>query len=147
MSDTENIDTEKIGAAETDRQRTTERNHWTVYRTRFLVRARQLSEPLVFTDVLGREQHGEPGDYLVESCDGFRSIAPRTIFEDIYVPLSASEVSPPLRKAPESATPRGVAAAPRAAAVGCERVLARHAPADRPAPPGTAGRIERNALC
>ena len=47
---------------------------WTVYRTRFLVRARQLTEPLVFTDPLGREQSGRPGDYLVESSDGIRRI-------------------------------------------------------------------------
>jgi hypothetical protein len=35
-------------------------SQWTVYRTRFLVRARQLTEPLVFTDGLGREQSGAP---------------------------------------------------------------------------------------
>src|SRR5450631_486295 len=45
-------------------------SQWTVYRTRFLVRARQLTEPLVFTDALGREQSGLPGDYLVESSGG-----------------------------------------------------------------------------
>jgi len=62
-------------------------HQWTVYRTRFLVRARQLTEPLIFTDVLGREQSGRPGDYLVESSDGIRRITSRAIFEDIYVPL------------------------------------------------------------
>ena len=62
--------------------------NWTVYRTRFLVRARQLTAPLVFTDPLGREHSGQPGDYLVESSDGLRRIiAPRNFFEDIYVPL------------------------------------------------------------
>jgi len=61
---------------------------WTVYRTRFLVRARQLTEPLVFTDALGREQSGRPGDYLVESSDGIRRITTQAIFEDVYVPLS-----------------------------------------------------------
>jgi hypothetical protein len=61
---------------------------WTVYRTRFLVRAHQLTEPLVFTDALGREQSGRPGDYLVESSDGIRRITTQAIFEDIYVPLS-----------------------------------------------------------
>lgn len=63
-------------------------SRWTVYRTRFLVRARQLTEPLVFTDALGREQSGHAGDYLVESPDGIRRITTRTLFEDIYVPLA-----------------------------------------------------------
>jgi len=66
-------------------------NPWTVYRTRFLVRARQLTEPLFFTDALGREHSGLPGDYLVESSPGFRRITPRTIFEDVYVPLAPSQ--------------------------------------------------------
>ena len=61
---------------------------WTVYRTRFLVRARQLTEPLVFTDVLGREQSGQRGDYLVETSEGIRRITSRALFEDIYVPLT-----------------------------------------------------------
>jgi hypothetical protein len=60
---------------------------WTVYRTRFLVRARQLTEPFIFIDTLGREQSGEPGDYLVESSDGVRRVTTKAIFEDIYVPL------------------------------------------------------------
>jgi hypothetical protein len=60
---------------------------WTVYRTRFLVHARQLTEPLVFTDALGREHSGRAGDYLVESSDGLRRITPRHLFEDIYVPV------------------------------------------------------------
>ena len=64
---------------------------WTVYRTRFLVRARQLTEPLLFTDAFGREQSGLPGDYLVESSPGFRRITPRAIFEDVYVPLVPSQ--------------------------------------------------------
>jgi hypothetical protein len=63
-------------------------SQWTVYRTRFLVRARQLTEPLVFTDPLGREQSGRPGDYLVESSDGIKRITTQAIFEDVYVPLS-----------------------------------------------------------
>jgi hypothetical protein len=61
---------------------------WTVYRTRFLVRARQLTEPLVFTDILGREQSGRPGDYLVETSEGIKRITTRALFEDIYVPLA-----------------------------------------------------------
>jgi hypothetical protein len=63
-------------------------SEWKVYRTRFLVRARQLSEPLYFVDALGREHHGNKGDYLVESSDGCRRIAPQEIFEDVYVPLN-----------------------------------------------------------
>jgi hypothetical protein len=63
---------------------------WTVYRTRFLVHARQLTEPLVFTDCLGREHSGQAGDYLVESSDGLRRITPRHLFEDIYVPVQDS---------------------------------------------------------
>jgi len=73
------------------------RSEWTVYRTRFLIRARQLDAPLVFVDVLGREHSGRKGDYLVESPDGSRRIAPREIFEDIYVPMeepSLREVRP-----------------------------------------------------
>jgi hypothetical protein len=70
---------------------------WTVYRTRFLVRARQLTEPLVFTDALGREQSGAPGDYLVESSDGITRIHSRAIFEDIYVPLATVPYSNPCR--------------------------------------------------
>jgi hypothetical protein len=56
---------------------------WTVYRTRFLVRAQQLTEPLVFTDALGREQSGQPGDYLVETSEGIKRITTRALFEDI----------------------------------------------------------------
>ena len=65
-------------------------NTWQVYRTRFLIQARQLTGPLVFVDSLGREHRGKKGDYLVESCDGARSIAPRKIFEDVYVTLGGS---------------------------------------------------------
>ena len=52
-------------------------------------RACQLTEPLAFTDILGREHRGEPGDYLVESSAGCLRITARNIFEDIYVPLRA----------------------------------------------------------
>jgi hypothetical protein len=58
---------------------------WNVYRTRFLVRAKQLTQPLSFKDALGREHRGSPGDYLVQSSEGLFRIAPREIFEDIYV--------------------------------------------------------------
>ncbi len=67
---------------------------WTVYRTRFLVRARQLTQPMVFIDALGREHSGEAGDYLVESAEGCFRITARKIFEDVYVPLTESP--PPL---------------------------------------------------
>ena len=58
---------------------------WKTYRTRFLVKAKQLNSSLTFTDHLGRQHCGRKGDYLVESCDGVLSITPRRIFEDIYV--------------------------------------------------------------
>jgi hypothetical protein len=73
-------------------------SQWIVYRTRFLVRARQLSEPLVFTDALGREQSGRPGDYLVESSDGVSRIITQALFEDIYVPLAQAQLLSPARK-------------------------------------------------
>jgi hypothetical protein len=62
-------------------------SQWNVYRTRFLVQARQLTEPLTFIDAFGRQQSGEPGDYLVES-DGVRRVTSRALFEDIYVTLA-----------------------------------------------------------
>ena len=78
---------------------------WTVYRTRFVVRARQLTEPLFFIDLLGREQSGLPGDYLVENFPGFRFIAPRAIFEDVYVPLAPSPpYSTPLNRTAADST-------------------------------------------
>jgi hypothetical protein len=61
---------------------------WKTYRTRFLVKAKQLSSTLNFVDHLGRQHCGRKGDYLVESSDGVLSIAPRRIFEDIYVSMS-----------------------------------------------------------
>jgi hypothetical protein len=60
---------------------------WKTYRTRFLVKAKQLSSSLSFVDSLGRQHCGRKGDYLVESSDGVVSIAPRQIFEDIYVAM------------------------------------------------------------
>jgi hypothetical protein len=61
---------------------------WTTYRTRFLIRAKQLDQPLTFVDCIGREHSGQTGDYLVLSSDGSTRIAPREIFEDIYVPIN-----------------------------------------------------------
>ena len=68
-------------------------SRWTVYRTRFLVRARQLTHPLTFTDALGREQSGQAGDYLVEFSDGVKRITNRALFEDIYVPLTGTQIA------------------------------------------------------
>jgi hypothetical protein len=64
---------------------------WKTYRTRFLVKAKQLTSTLSFTDHLGRQHCGRKGDYLVESFDGVLSIAPRKIFEDIYVLMAQPE--------------------------------------------------------
>jgi hypothetical protein len=72
-------------------------NPWITYRTRFLVKAKQLTTSLTFTDVLGRQHSGRKGDYLVESSDGVLRIAPRQIFEDIYVPLLAGETPEPIQ--------------------------------------------------
>ena len=63
---------------------------WKTYRTRFLVNAKQLNSSLSFVDHLGRQHRGRKGDYLVESSDGVISIAPRHIFEDIYVYMPSS---------------------------------------------------------
>jgi len=60
---------------------------WKTYRTRFLVKAKQLNSSLSFVDSLGRQHCGRKGDYLVESSEGVVSIAPRQIFEDIYVAM------------------------------------------------------------
>jgi hypothetical protein len=64
---------------------------WKTYRTRFLVKARKLSSNLTFVDGLGRQHSGRKGDYLVESSEGVISIAPRQIFEDIYVAMGLEE--------------------------------------------------------
>ncbi len=66
-------------------------SEWQVYRTRFLIRARQLTGPLEFRDALGREHRGQKGDYLVESSDGTLRIAPREIFEDVYVAMDVAD--------------------------------------------------------
>jgi hypothetical protein len=65
-------------------------NPWITYRTRFLIKAKQLTCSLTFADALGRQHSGRKGDYLVESSDGVLRIAPRQIFEDIYVPLMST---------------------------------------------------------
>jgi hypothetical protein len=88
---------------------------WQIYRTRFLIRAKQLTEPLVFLDPLGREHRGLAGDYLVESSDGTRRIAPREIFEDIYVAMGpASDNWHPLHRRTASLPGLKDRASPRA---------------------------------
>ena len=77
-------------------QRAMKTIEWKTYRTRFLVKAKQLNSSLTFTDHLGRQHCGRKGDYLVESCDGVLSIAPRRIFEDIYVPMGLTPDPNPL---------------------------------------------------
>lgn len=66
---------------------------WNTYRTRFLVRARQLTEAIRFVDVLGREHRGQAGDYLVEFSDGTRRVTSRQLFEDIYVAMNPPPAS------------------------------------------------------
>lgn len=89
-------------------------NDWQVYRTRFLIKAKQLTEPLTFVDALGREHHGKIGDYLVESSDGLQRIAPREIFEDVYVPMGpADENWLSLARRPVPLTPYSATPAPR----------------------------------
>ena len=69
-------------------------NSWTTYRTRFLVKAKQLTTSLTFTDVLGRQHSGRKGDYLAEFSDGVLRILPREFFEDVYVPLLPDPLQP-----------------------------------------------------
>ncbi len=75
---------------------------WKTYRTRFLVRARQINQPLTFTDPMGREHRGTPGDYLVQSSEGLLRIAPREIFEDVYVIMENARSEPPICPLPGS---------------------------------------------
>jgi hypothetical protein len=63
---------------------------WKTYRTRFVIRAKQLTQPFTFIDINGREHLGQPGDYLIESSEGLR-ISRREIFEDVYVAMELPE--------------------------------------------------------
>lgn len=81
------------------------KNSWSIYRTRFLVRACQLTESLTFTDALGREHSGQRGDYLVETPGGIRRITNEALFEDIYVRLASAELSPRASEVRPSPTP------------------------------------------
>jgi len=51
---------------------------------------------MFFIHALGREHQGDKGDYLVESSFGTWCIAPRHIFEDIYVAMGDADEPPPL---------------------------------------------------
>jgi hypothetical protein len=81
----------KLKIQEFEKNKPMKTAEWKTYRTRFLVKAKQLSFSLSFTDSLGRQHSGRKGDYLVESSDGILRIAPRQIFEDIYVSMDASQ--------------------------------------------------------
>lgn len=63
---------------------------WKIYRTRYLTKARQLTETTVVLDHVGRFHTGKPGDYLVQCPDGSQRISPRHVFEDVYVEMSAA---------------------------------------------------------
>ncbi|HXM19981.1 MAG TPA: hypothetical protein VN948_01785 [Terriglobales bacterium] len=92
---------------------------WKIYRTRFLIKAQQLTQPLVFVDALGREHCGQAGDYLVESSDGSRRIAPRLIFEDVYVAIGPADERRPSPLEPGVSAPdlkRRVSSRPLASA-------------------------------
>jgi len=68
-------------------------HEWKTYRTRYTIRAHRLDQPFTFTDMNGREHHGRPGDYLIESREGLR-LSPREVFEDVYVAMEAAESIP-----------------------------------------------------
>ena len=79
-------------------------NPWITYRTRFLVKAKQLTTALAFADVLGRQHSGGKGDYLVEFSDGLLRIVSRQIFEDVYVPMFSDRQSQANVAMPQPAT-------------------------------------------
>jgi hypothetical protein len=85
---------------------------WQVYRSKFLIQAKQLAEPLSFVDALGREQRGDKGDYLVDS-NGILRIWPQALFESAYAlldpapcPLLMSMAEPHNRLAHSAPLPR-----------------------------------------
>ncbi len=65
-------------------------SEWQTYRSKFLIKAKQLSGPLSFVDALGREHRGKKGDYLVESENGSLRIWPRKLFEDAHALFHSS---------------------------------------------------------
>jgi len=92
----------EIGAQMSGAEFMSRTEEWKTYRTRFLVRAKQINQPLTFTDPLGREHCGRPGDYLVESSEGLLRIAPREIFEDVYVIMENGQSEPPICLPPDT---------------------------------------------
>lgn len=102
------------------------KNPWKIYRTRFLVRARQLTEPLTFIDSFGREHSGQVGDYLVEFSDGIRRITTQALFEDIYVPLAPMQISS-VGISAGAVSPDSTAAASSPSAISKPVAPARHA--------------------
>ena len=118
---------------------------WKTYRTRFFVKAKQLSSTLSFVDHLGRQHCGRKGDYLVESSDGVLSIAPRRIFEDIYVPMSAAPTWQQRRICNQrDATSEPNARSPDLAAAGDRRSEARQASRPRTSRRRKADRARRS---
>ncbi len=79
---------------------------WKTYRTRFLVHAKQLTEPFTFIDINGNEHHGRTGDYVIESREGLR-ISRREIFEDVYVAMEGPESTSGLGPEPNGRKPGG----------------------------------------
>lgn len=78
------------------KKRSSERSSttWHFYRPRSRVKARRLTEPLVFVDVFGHEHRGNAGDYLVEWSDGMFRIAPRELIEENYIRMGPARPSP-----------------------------------------------------
>ena len=65
-------------------------SEWQVYRTRFLIRAKQLTAAAWSSGMCSDVNIAvKRGDYLIESSDGTQRIAPREIFEDIYVAMGS----------------------------------------------------------
>jgi hypothetical protein len=98
-------------------------NDWQIYRTRFLVKGKQLTEPLAFVDPLGREHCGIAGDYLVEWSDGLRRIVPRELFEDAYVAMGPADenwLALTRRKPPVSTTNYQAVPAAAGFVIACE---------------------------
>ncbi len=67
--------------------------NWKIYRTKYLVKAKQLSHEYSLIDSTGRALTGQPGDYLVENSDGSLRIARREVFEDVYAELETENRS------------------------------------------------------
>jgi hypothetical protein len=123
--------------------RTMKSMEWKTYRTRFLVKARKLNYSLTFTDPLGRQHCGRKGDYLVESSDGVISIAPRQIFEDVYVPMSAPVEAAADQRVKELGLAPVRARATNSKQIRCEPLRAEEIVSTKILPP-VADRFQRN---